>query len=57
MTTIQLTIKLQANLNEHQQEQLCLLLEQNAKRTAMEWVHVEQQRAWIQAEAESHLET
>ena len=57
MTKLTVTINLQANLNELQQEKLRTLLEENAKHCALGYIHTEQQRGWLQAEAESRLET
>lgn len=57
MTKLTISLDVQVNLNERQQEKLRTLLEENAKHCALGYIHTEQQRGWLQAEAESRLET
>jgi len=56
MTVIQLTIEILENLNEHDQEKLQAILEQQCEQTVFGYMHTRQFRQVIKAESNSQLE-
>ena len=56
MTKLTITLDIQANLNERQQDEVTALAQHAAQQAVIGWIHVTQV-PWIRAEAESHLET
>jgi len=56
MTVIQLQIEITENLNEHDQEKLQAILEQQCEQTVFGYMHTRQFRQVIKAESNSQLE-